>query len=96
MYSSYIPQLRTDEKTAEMEGIQYYAALPFDNDEIELSSKEEQEIEEMEEVIEADDPYHIVITEFDMGKDRIRSLVSLTRTANNTEKVSNTIVVCTG
>ena len=64
MYSSYTPQLHIDKKTAKMEGIQYYVALPFDNDEIELSSKEEQEIEEMEEVIEADDPYHIVMTDW--------------------------------
>ena len=94
MYSSYTPQLHTDKKTAEMEGIQYYVALPFDNDEIELRSKEEQEIEEMDEVIEANDPYHIVMTELDMGKDRIHSLISLTRTANNTEKVSDNILVC--
>ena len=50
----------------------------------------------MEEVIEADDPYHVVMTKFDIGKDRICSLISLTRIANNTEKVSNTIIVCTG
>ena len=88
MYSSYTPQLPTDEKAAEMEGIHYFTALPFDNDEVELSSKQEQEIEEMDEVTNADDPYRIVMTEFDMGMDRIHSLVSLTRTANNTEKLA--------
>ena len=30
MYSSYIPQLPIDENIAEMEGIQYYAAVPFE------------------------------------------------------------------
>ena len=67
MYSSYTLQLRTDEKSAEMEGFQYYATLPFDNDEIELSSKEEQEIEGMKGVIKANDSYRIVMSEFNMG-----------------------------
>ncbi|KAI7854208.1 hypothetical protein BDC45DRAFT_535652 [Circinella umbellata] len=82
----YEYDLRTDEKTAEIEGIQYYAALSFDNDENELSSKEKQEIKEVDEVIKADDPYHIVMTELGLGKNRIHSFVSFTRTANNSEK----------
>ena len=41
MYSSYTPLLRTDEKTAAIEDVQYNAALPFDNDEFEFRSKDE-------------------------------------------------------
>ncbi|KAG2220696.1 hypothetical protein INT45_012560 [Circinella minor] len=37
-------------------------------------------------VVEAQDPYHIVDTDFDGGKNGIRSLVSLTRAVNNLEK----------
>ena len=88
MYSSYAPLLATDEKTAKMEGVQYRAALSFDSDELEFSSKEEQEVEHMDEVIEAADHHHVVITELNMKKGIICSLVSLTRTANNAEKMS--------
>ena len=41
----------------------------------------------MEENIEAEDPYHIVNTEFNVGKDSVYSLVSMTKRPNNSEKV---------
>lgn len=34
-------------------------------------------------------PYHIVNTEYDTGKDRVRPFASMTRTANETEAVDN-------
>ncbi|KAG2227418.1 hypothetical protein INT45_007443 [Circinella minor] len=40
----------------------------------------------MEDAIEAEDPYHIVDTEFDGGKDSVYSLVSMTKRPNNSEK----------
>lgn len=48
----------------------------------------------MDDVIEAVDLYYIIVTELDLGKGRIRLLVSLTRITNNTEKVSALILLC--
>ena len=83
MYSAYTPMLRSNEKTMEMEEVFYSSEL--DHDDIEIAEKQETEL--MEEVIETVDAYQIVCTEFDMGNDGIRSLVSMTKTANSSEKV---------
>ena len=98
MYPLYTPLLHTDENNAEMEGAQYNAALPCDSDDFidpnKEQTKEEKEAEEIKyvkEVIETDAPYYIIIMELDMGKDSIRLHITMTRTANETEKVSNII-----
>ena len=77
--------LRSNEKTMEMEEVFYSSELPFDHDDTEIAEKQETEL--MEEVIETVDAYQIVFTEFDMGNDGIRSLVSMSKTANSSEKV---------
>ena len=74
IYSSYTPLLRNNEgKAALLEDVEYSAALPFDNDKIEFRPSESDKIEQMEEVIEVDDLYHIVNTELDLAKESIRS-----------------------
>ena len=67
---------------AHIEDVEYSIVLPFHHDNVGMYN------ERIEEVLETSNPYHIVITELDIGKDSVRSLVSLTRTANDAEKVS--------
>ena len=70
--------------------------LEMDIEELELPYANEKDTEEsdklevyeiVEENIEADDPYHIVNTEFNAEKNSEYSLVSMTKRPNNSEKV---------
>ncbi|KAI7885104.1 hypothetical protein K492DRAFT_172453 [Lichtheimia hyalospora FSU 10163] len=62
--------------------IMYESPFPFDDDD----NDKIEEAEMMEEVIEAPDPFHVVVTDVDMGNESIRSLVSMAKTANAAEK----------
>ena len=68
-----------------------YTPMLRSNEITEKQATEEEKIEAMEEVIETQDAYRIVCTEFDMGVEGIRSLVSMTRLANNSEKVKREV-----
>lgn len=73
MLTTFTPQLRLHETNSEMLDIMYESPLPFDDDD----NDKIEEAEMMEEVIEAPDPFHVVVTDVDMGNESIRSLVSM-------------------
>lgn len=88
MYSTYTPQFRMDEGAADIDEAMYNAALPFDHEQsVHDKTEDIVEPEMMDEVIDAPDPYHIVVTELNMGKEGICSLVSMTKAAHSAEKV---------
>ena len=73
MLTTFTPQLDLHETNTEMLDIMYESPLPFDDDD----NDKIEEAEMMEEVIEAPDPFHVVVTHVDMGNESIRSLVSM-------------------
>ena len=65
-----------------MEDIQYDKPFPFDSDKLHKEVGEDF----IEKSVDAADVYYIVNNELDMEEDLVCSLVSMTRTANSSEK----------
>ncbi|KAF7721465.1 hypothetical protein EC973_004667 [Apophysomyces ossiformis] len=84
MYPAYTLQLRLDEKVSEMGEVICITALPFDYHEI---KSDKVEADMMEDVINAPDPYHVVVIKLDVDSDGIHTLVSMVKTVNAAEKL---------